>query len=468
MGNQLKVEKARKKENQKMAVQSFAAETQRTSPSLMTLEVQHDIHHSLTRFSRLYIGFESLARGFIEGCRPVICLDGCFLKTELKGQLLSAVGRDGNNQMFPIAWAVVEGENQASWTWFISLLMTDLGIVDGYGWTIISDQQKGLENAVASVLPNAEHKNCARHIYANWRKKGHSNGILRNLFWKAVKCTTREGFERVIGQMNTLKAEAVQVLLEVGVQKFCRAFISDKPKYDVIDNNMSECFNSFILPSRAKPIIDMLEYIRTTIMERIVKKREIFSVTADSLCPRTRLVLEDNRLKCRACRVIHAGHLKFEVSTHGEGYAVDLCAQHCTCRYWAITGIPCPHSIACIHFIRADPADYVNELLKRDSYQIAYTYGIPPMGKTCGEEIMEATSSPHWQRNNREGRSPSGLSLTKKGVQMHCSLCNQGGHNRKTCGNRREQRACEGSQSSSSGLINLLKSMIKLQVPKPK
>ena len=55
---------------------------------------------------------------------------------------MSGVGKDGNNQIFPIAWAVVEGENQTSWTWFIQLLMRDLGISDGLGWTMISDQQK--------------------------------------------------------------------------------------------------------------------------------------------------------------------------------------------------------------------------------------------------------------------------------------------------------------------------------------
>ena len=106
-----------------------------------------DTPDGLIRFRRLYICFDSLARGFLEGCRKFIGLDGCFLKTETKGQLLSAVGKDRNNQMFPIAWAVVEGENQTSWTWFIQLLMRDLGISDGLGWTIIgwtiiSDQQK--------------------------------------------------------------------------------------------------------------------------------------------------------------------------------------------------------------------------------------------------------------------------------------------------------------------------------------
>ncbi|XP_078447188.1 uncharacterized protein LOC144716048 [Wolffia australiana] len=233
------------------------------------------------------------------------------------------------------------------------------------------DISQGLANAVAGLLPHAEHRNCARHIYSNWKKKGHSSDILRNLFWKAVKCTTREGFQRVIGQMETLKEADAQDFVEVGVQKFCRAFISEKPKCEVIDNNMSECFNSFILPSRSQPIIDMLEYIRRAVMERIVKKRELFSESVDSLCPQIRRVLEDNRLKCRTCSVIHASYLKFEVSTHGEGFVVDLHAQHCTCRYWAITGIPCPHSIACIHFIRADPTNYVNEWLKTDSYQLA-------------------------------------------------------------------------------------------------
>ena len=106
------------------------------------LVVDKETPESLSRFKRLYICFDSLAHSFLVGCRPVIGLDGCFLKTETKGQLLSAVGRDGNNQMFPIAWAVVEGESQDSWTWFIKLLMQDLGIFDGLGWTVISDQQK--------------------------------------------------------------------------------------------------------------------------------------------------------------------------------------------------------------------------------------------------------------------------------------------------------------------------------------
>ena len=52
-------------------------------------------------------------------CRPLIGLDGCFLKGEYRGQLLTAIGKDGNNQMLPIAYAVVEAETTELWSWLL-------------------------------------------------------------------------------------------------------------------------------------------------------------------------------------------------------------------------------------------------------------------------------------------------------------------------------------------------------------
>ncbi|CAN1161866.1 hypothetical protein LINPERHAP2_LOCUS24168 [Linum perenne] len=56
--------------------------------------------------------------------------------------LLSAIGKDGNNQMFPLAWAVTEGETTSSWKWFVELVVGQLRLDQGNGWTVISDQQK--------------------------------------------------------------------------------------------------------------------------------------------------------------------------------------------------------------------------------------------------------------------------------------------------------------------------------------
>jgi len=68
-------------------------------------------------------------------------VDGCFLKGKYSGELLTIVRRDGNDQIFPIAYAIVEVENKDSWRWFLELLIDDLGgdVVDA-SCTFISDQ----------------------------------------------------------------------------------------------------------------------------------------------------------------------------------------------------------------------------------------------------------------------------------------------------------------------------------------
>ncbi|CAL8155630.1 unnamed protein product [Prunus armeniaca] len=80
------------------------------------------------RFHRLYICLEACKTGFLQGCRPVIGMDGCFIKGPHPGQLLAAVGIDWNNGMFSLAYAVVEIENKETWEWFIRNLITDLAI----------------------------------------------------------------------------------------------------------------------------------------------------------------------------------------------------------------------------------------------------------------------------------------------------------------------------------------------------
>lgn len=62
-------------------------------------------------FQRMYVKFDACKRGFLAKCRPFISVYGCHLKSRFKGQLLCAVGKDGNDDMFPLAMVVVEKEN---------------------------------------------------------------------------------------------------------------------------------------------------------------------------------------------------------------------------------------------------------------------------------------------------------------------------------------------------------------------
>jgi len=93
-------------------------------------------------FVGFYICFDAMKKSYLAGCRPCIGLDGCFLKGVCRGQLLVAVCKDGNNQMLPLAWVVVEIENMHTWRWFVNLLKSDLQLGDGTNLTIITDMQK--------------------------------------------------------------------------------------------------------------------------------------------------------------------------------------------------------------------------------------------------------------------------------------------------------------------------------------
>ena len=124
----------------------YAQELRTKSPgSTIFLNVQREFDANRVMFDRFYVCFNACKRGFLDGCRRIIGVDGCFLKGICKGEILSAIGRDANNQMLPIAWAVVRIENKDTWNWFMERLMEDLRINrddGGEGWTILSDKQK--------------------------------------------------------------------------------------------------------------------------------------------------------------------------------------------------------------------------------------------------------------------------------------------------------------------------------------
>ncbi|KAL6576202.1 hypothetical protein OROHE_000673 [Orobanche hederae] len=66
-------------------------------------------------FKRIYICWGTMKRAFESGLRKFICLDGCHLRGRNGGILLTAVGVDPNNSLYPIAYAVVEKEKTDTW-----------------------------------------------------------------------------------------------------------------------------------------------------------------------------------------------------------------------------------------------------------------------------------------------------------------------------------------------------------------
>ncbi|KAK8578435.1 hypothetical protein V6N13_116279 [Hibiscus sabdariffa] len=79
-------------------------------------------------FEHFYICMQACKDGFKAGCRPIICLDGCHLKGYHEGHLLTVVGIDANDSIYPIAFVAVE------------------------------NRQKGLKGALAEYFSYSEHR----------------------------------------------------------------------------------------------------------------------------------------------------------------------------------------------------------------------------------------------------------------------------------------------------------------------
>lgn len=222
-----------------------------------------------------------------ECCRPSICLDGCHIKTQFGGQLLTVVGIDPNDCIFPIAMRLVEVESLATWKWFLQTLKDELHIENTYPWTIMTDKQKVLIPAVQQVFSEAEHGSCVRHLYQNFQGSFKCEN-LKNQLWACARSSSISQWERNMERMKTLDKDAHEWLAKMAPNTWVRAFFSTFPKCDILLNNSCEVFNKYILEARELPILSMLQRIKSQIMTRHYNKKKEAETFQSQMCPKIR------------------------------------------------------------------------------------------------------------------------------------------------------------------------------------
>ena len=100
------------------------------------------------RFKYLFLSFAASVNGYAH-MRNVIVVDGTHLKGKYVGCLLTASAQDGNYQIYPLAFAVVDGKNDQSWTWFFSKLLEV--VEDGYDLVFVSDRHNSIYAGLQKV-----------------------------------------------------------------------------------------------------------------------------------------------------------------------------------------------------------------------------------------------------------------------------------------------------------------------------
>ncbi|RYQ95404.1 hypothetical protein Ahy_B08g090684 isoform C [Arachis hypogaea] len=138
----------------------------RTSP----VRVSGQVDESQAFFHRLFWTFPPLIQAF-RHCKPLVSIDGTHLYGKYGGTLLIAIAQDGNSNILPVAFALVEGENAESWSFFLSHLRQH--VTPQPGLLVISDRHNGIKAALEApdggwLPPSAYRAFCIRHVAANF------------------------------------------------------------------------------------------------------------------------------------------------------------------------------------------------------------------------------------------------------------------------------------------------------------
>ncbi|XP_019086294.1 PREDICTED: uncharacterized protein LOC109126863 [Camelina sativa] len=385
-------------------------------------------------FFIFYVCFARIKKTWCQYSRPIFGIDGCFLTYYTKGQLLAVVGRDSNNQMYPLAWAVVDKEDEENWKWFIGKLQSDLNLRDGAGFTLISDRQKGLLNDVSELLPQVEHHMCARHIYANLKKKHPHRADMKAKFLKVSKSYNSAQYIKRLDKLKIL------------------AYFKSTSSCDDVSNNINESFNNAINVTRELPLVEMLETIRSRAMVRINIRRKKANNHKGQYTIKAMERVNLEQKKILNCAAIPAGPGEYEVKEKKSSYKVHMAMHFCTCRKWEMSGIPCRHALKVISVKKLKVEDYISSWYLTSRWRNEYNAHIdavrgknfwpksdqteiqpPPRPisqdkNSVPKRIKERNKSP--QKKKSKGKE---LKVTRERRIIHCGRCFEVGHNIRGC-----------------------------------
>ncbi|KAL4379409.1 hypothetical protein GQ457_02G040590 [Hibiscus cannabinus] len=165
------------------AMQIFIPGTKVEYETKPALNLQGDVIHGKRVFKKLFWAFNACIEGF-PFCKRMIQVDGTWLYGKYGHILLLAVAQDGDSNIFPIAFAIVEKEDADGWEFFLNNLRNH--VVKDDGICMISDRGTALLSIIDKdgslwKPPHAYPAYCVRHIAANAKTRFGNNQIRKDI-----------------------------------------------------------------------------------------------------------------------------------------------------------------------------------------------------------------------------------------------------------------------------------------------
>nr|XP_017247486.1 PREDICTED: uncharacterized protein LOC108218857 [Daucus carota subsp. sativus] len=425
--------------------------------------VPHHTDRGTSTFVRAFWCLKAMIDGW-QYARPVISIDGTFLKGKYNGKLLVAVGVDSNNHQYPICFALVDEESTDNWSWFLRLLRKHV-CRDRRGVCIISDRATGILAAMNDenngfTPPFGVHRFCLHHVRSNFSKK-YPGMELKMYMWLAGNTPQIRKHDAYMKKIGDISEDAFRWLRAINPALWTISHDKGHARYGQATTNITESFNGNVRVARFLPVAAMLEFLFYKTVRTVNKERNAVQESMSEgheLCLRTRNKLEKISTKANGHRVetFNRGTGLFSVKTQryrvkgvnkgGNTQVVDITNGTCTCGKWECHRLPCSHLIAgCNHNAInwkqwIGPFHYNSTLLKLWEPMI---YPLPATGywdiDLPVEWRMFGTVVPNEAlRKKRKNRGQRGQSvrirteMDSSRTGSKCGRCKQEGHTRRS------------------------------------
>ncbi|XP_057724376.1 uncharacterized protein LOC130940287 isoform X1 [Arachis stenosperma] len=394
-------------------------------------------------FHRLFVSFHASISGFQQGCRPLLFLDQTPLNSKYQGELLAATAVDGNDAIFPVAFAVVDAETEDNWHWFLQELKSAISPSEEI--TFVAHFENGLKNSIAEVFDKGHHGYCLRHLADKLNKdlKGQfsheARRFLINDFYSAAYAPKSETFDRCVENIKGISPEAYEWVVQSQPEHWANAYFSGI-RYNHMTSNVGQQFYSWVSEAHELPITQMIDVLRGKMMEAICARREESNQWMTKLTPSKEEMLQKETSVARSLQVLLLQGSTYEV--RGESVdTVDMDRLDCSCKGWQLSGLPCCHAIAVCECSDRSPYDYCSRYFTVENYRQTYTESIHPLPDDFekpvdGESTMIVTVTPPPTKRppgRPKMKQVETIDVIKR--QLQCGKCKGLGHNRKTCKN---------------------------------
>ncbi|XP_016483311.2 uncharacterized protein LOC107804018 [Nicotiana tabacum] len=338
-----------------------------------TVYTPKDIQTDILSEHGVNLSYMQAWRAKEKALQPVVGVDGTFLNSAYMGIMLTTNTMDAAGTILPLAYAVVDSENDASWKWFFEQFKQAYG--ERPSMCVVLDRNESILKATSIVYPGMPHYSCMWHIWINIRskfKKGHLQ--LHELYFATARSYTLDEFNERMLKIEEVDPRVKFYLYDIGYHRWSRVYETVNRTW-TMTSNIVESLNAITKDARELPIFDLLEYMRTLLErwtnEKLLKAKGTFTFLGSKFNKE----LENNRTLSQKLRVRASTDHIHTMLDGVKRYIVCLENKKCSCGQFQLEELPWAHALAALRHRNETYENYCSPYYTRES--LLRTYEIP-------------------------------------------------------------------------------------------